>query len=293
LLQVAKDQGSEKAHTLLEGMRKVCDIEAERAKAPKIPSMEEIFKPEELARIKAIKEAQDALPVAKLTAPEHAAKVEEFYKKFASEVPGGAPAQEKVLHIVIGPPGAGKTSTLVDPLTREYRALVVDSDRIKPSINGYTADFQGKPEVGLGTNAVHHASSQVANDILQKAMQNGDNIVYPILGRVPESLIDITMRAKAQGYKVALHIADVPPEVAARRVFERAKGLPDENGVRQMVPPGYATSVAKYDPQIVFDKILKSMPDLFDAWRYANTNVPKGQPAIERRSTQQIPPPRR
>ena len=294
LLKVNEKQGPEAAKTLLDGMKKVCDMEAERGKRPAIPEMKDIFNPAELAKIKAVADAQDALPRLKALPPEeHAAKVDEFYKLFAGEVPGGGPpAQEKVLHIVVGPPGSGKTSTLVDPLAKDYRALVVDSDRIKPTLPGYTADFQGKPEVGLGTNAVHHPSSMVANDVLQRAMQNGDNIVYPILGRVPESLIDITMRAKAQGYKVALHIADVPPETAARRVFARADQPPDSNGVKQMVPPDYATKVAKYDPQIVFDQMVKHLPGLLDAWSHANNNVPKGEQPIRKSSPTEIPKPK-
>lgn len=292
LLKVNKEQGADSAKILLDGMRKVCcEMEAERAKRPRIPEMKEIFTPGELAQIEAVAKAQAELPkLDKLPPDQHAKMVDDFYKLFASEVPGGKPAQEKVMHIVIGPPGAGKTSSLVEPLSRD--ALVIDSDRIKPSLPGYTADFQGKPELGLGTNAVHHPSSLIANDILQKAMANGDNIVYPILGRVPESLIDITMRAKAQGYKVALHIADVPPEVAARRVFNRAGQPPDANGVKQMVPPDYATKVAKYDPQIVFDSLIKNMPQLFDAWSHANTNVPRGQAPIITRSQKQIEKPK-
>ena len=120
-------------------------------------------------------------------------------------------------------------------------------------------------------------------------MSHGDNIVYPILGRVPESLIDITMTARTNGYKVALHIADVPPEVAARRVYDRAQKPPDANCMRQMVPPSYALSVAKYDPQIVFEKMITELPGLFEAWRYVNTDVPLGQPPIRRQSEHQIP----
>lgn len=289
LLRIADEAGIDAARKTLEGMKKVCELEEGRSKAPAIPKLEEIFKPEELAKIKQIDAAQKTLkPLQPLTPEAQAAKVAEFYKLFADETPGGKPAQEKVMHLVVGPPGSGKTSTLVKPLVEEYQALVIDSDRIKPSLPGYNAEFQGKVEPGLGTNAVHHTSSMIANDVLKQAMERGDNIVYPILGRVPESILDIALRAKAMGYKVGIHLADVPPEVAARRVFNRALEPADESGVRQMVPPSYATGVAKYDPQIVFENLKTHMPDFFDAWRYANNNVPKGQAPVIERSPLQI-----
>src|SRR5699024_1528722 len=43
----------------------------------------------------------------------------------------GRVKQEKRLDVVIGPPAAGKSSALVDPISREYGSRVLDSDDVK------------------------------------------------------------------------------------------------------------------------------------------------------------------
>jgi predicted kinase len=181
----------------------------------------------------------------------------------------GAKTQGRILHIVVGPPGAGKSSILVDPLAEKTGALIVDSDNIKPLLEGY--------EKGLGTNAVHADSAEVAKRVLERAFANGDNIVYPQLGRLEDSMRALIERARSEGYKIGYHYADLPPEQAARRVFERSKREPDpETGIRQMVDPHYALVVAGKNPGNVFQKLRGEA----DWYQHYNTDVPHGTDAV-------------
>ncbi|WP_373532568.1 zeta toxin family protein [Vampirovibrio sp.] len=242
------------------------------AKASKIPTtperqwkLNEVFSEREIQWIKSIEAQQKALPVTKIADDQVATLISKNYGKGATE-------KGKQLHLVVGPPGSGKSSVLVDPLSKKHGAMVIDSDAIKPQIEGY--------KNGLGTNAVHPASAKVANQMLVKAMNNGDNIVHPIVGRNEADLIKMIEVAKSKGYKVGLHLADVPPQVSAQRVIARAKaGAAKPDGVIQMVSPDYALNTVGNLPQRVFESV-KSKPGLVSEFSHFNTNVPWGQKPI-------------
>ncbi len=247
--------------------------------APK--KMSDVFNADQAVRVK--REFEKVSPPPKgpqLPAEELARRAEKIYDRAREDVPGGVPKQEKVLHIVVGPPGAGKSSSLVDPLAREYGAVVVDSDHIKPTLPGY--------DKGLGTNKVHPDSAEINKRVLAKAMENGDNLVYPQLGRDEASMRKLIEEARAKGYKVAIHLAEVPPEVSAQRCFERAMDENPKSGVRQMVNPSFALEVVGYNPQAVFEKMI-SEPNLVDQWSHHNMNRPMGEKTLVRESATKIP----
>jgi len=232
------------------------------AEIPQKPSMETTFTPGELTEIAEMERTQASMKVLKLTSEEVEA---EAAARYAAETV----RQEKVLDIVIGPPGSLKSSALVEPLQAERGARVIDSDPIKLDLPGY-AD-------GLGADAVHKASSEIAVAILGKALRNGDNIVLPKLGATPESLETLIAVAKERGYKVNLHLADVPPEVSARRSFDRAFRKPD-GSFGQWVNPAKAFEVG-YGPQITFEELI-TRPGLISEFNHFNTNIPRGAEPI-------------
>ena len=226
--------------------------------------LEDIFSPDDLKWISELEAHQKSIPVSQVSDT----KIAELVKKNYGI---GAATKEKKLHLVVGPPGSGKSSVLVNPLAEKHGAMVIDSDAIKPQIEGYAN--------GLGTNAVHPASAKVANQMLIHALNSGDNIVHPIVGRNEADLIAMIQAAKERGYSVGLHLADVPPEVSAKRVVARAKAGSTAGGVVQMVHPDYALNVVGTKPQEVFNA-LKDRKDLVTEYSHYNTNVPYGAQPI-------------
>jgi hypothetical protein len=253
-----------------------------------LDQLSEIFSPAEIQRIQDVQAQQRALPkgqllehvqadIEALPVEERAAaierrnaaeaKINELVNKAWGKGPTGT---EKVIHIVIGPPGAGKSSLLVDPLVEKYGALLIDSDHIKPFMDGYAN--------GLGTNAVHADSAEVAKRLLDRGYAEEKPMVYAQLGRVDSSMEQLLVRSKAEGYKTALHIADLPQDVSSRRVFDRSELPPDSRGIRQMVDPAFALLVAGRNPIRVFEKMIAT-PGLVDEYSHYDTNVPLAERA--------------
>jgi len=169
---------------------------------------------------------------------------------------------------------------LSDPLKAEYGAFELDADLVKPRVPGY--------EGGLGNPAVREDANEITQMMLQRLFTNGDNIVYPQLASNQAKLEALIAEARKHGYKVALHLADIPPERAALRVYERGMKPPDPvTGMKQILPPELPLSVG-YGPQEVFMRIVSE--GKVDACSYYYTNVKYGEPRIEvMRSQNKIP----
>jgi predicted kinase len=217
-----------------------------------------ILTPHEIQKMEDMIETQKSVPVTDLSEKELADLTSKHYGE-------GAAVKERRLDLVVGPPGSGKSSNLVNPLAKENGSLVIDADAVKPDIRGYMD--------GLGAEAVHEASSQVAHQVLVNALKNGDNIVVPKLGANAERLVPLIDAAKGLGYSVNLHLADLPHEVSARRVFDRA--FPQDGSVGQWVNPKFAHETGT-KPQEAFESLI-SRPGLIDGYTHHDMNVPRGE----------------
>ncbi len=226
-------------------------------KRPENP-LSNILSPHEMQKMEDMIETQKSLPVTDLSEKELADLTSKHYGE-------GAAVKDRRLDLVVGPPGSGKSSNLVDPLAKENGSLVVDADAVKPDIRGYMD--------GLGAEAVHEASSQVAHQVLVNALKNGDNIVVPKLGANAERLVPLIEAAKGLGYSVNLHLADLPHEVSARRVFDRA--FPQDGSVGQWVNPKFAHETGT-KPQEAFESLI-ARPGLIDGYTHHDMNVPRGE----------------
>lgn len=125
----------------------------------------------------------------------------------------GPVAQERRLDIVIGLPGSGKSSAVVDPLSFEHKSRLIDSDEAKKLIDEF--------DDGWGAGRVHQESKLVLNSALDNAMADGDNIVLPIVGGDYKSLEKYLDLAAESGYDVHVHLNDLDPNKAAGRVLSR------------------------------------------------------------------------
>lgn len=217
----------------------------EPGSAPKVKPVEQVFNAEQLKKINEWKEAQATLQETKFRDSEP-----QRIRDLADEAYGtGAPEKGKKLHILLGNCGAGK-SRITDALAKELGAMTPDSDNIKAKIPGY--------DKGMGNQAVHEDSSAAYKILLDRALQNGDNIVWQGVGKTAKSVTDLIEQAKSHQYEVVVHMVDAPPEVAAQRVYNRADQPPDAStGVRQMIPPEVPLNPKyQYVPRLNFFKMV-------------------------------------
>lgn len=140
--------------------------------------------------------------------------------------------------IILGLPGVGK-STFANPLL-DAGSLEVDPDLAKAKI----PEFAG----GIGAFAVHEESSTIARKVLQRAMANGDNFIWPRIDNPARIKTDIENLRKA-GYKINVVFIDTDPRVAINSVIDRF--VKTGRYVSPMVVKGYgdtpreAANVAK------------------------------------------------
>ena len=120
--------------------------------------------------------------------------------------------QNKRAAIVLGPPAAGK-STIANPIARKMNAAIIDSDEAKKMLPEY--------EGGIGANAVHEESSDLAERVLNLALEFGDNVVIPKVGGSPGSIERLITKLKEKGYSVDLVDMSVTYSNARSRMYMR------------------------------------------------------------------------
>lgn len=143
-----------------------------------------------------------------------------LYRKAIEAVPGGVAAERKVF-VLIGYPGAGKSS-IAEAIRLQRRAVHIVADDAKLIVPEY--------EGGKGSSFIHEESTDIAGDVLAKAASNGDNIIVEKLGSSDKSIDKVAAQFKRNGYEVALIHVDVDraiaKERAARRFTKTGRGVP-------------------------------------------------------------------
>ena len=125
----------------------------------------------------------------------------------------GPVKQEKRLDVVIGPPAAGKSSALVDPISREYGSRVLDSDDVKARL----PEFDG----GLNSSYLHNESRLVWKKMQARSVALGDNVVLPIV-RGKQSSVEKTIQPYLDaGYSINLHYMELDANKAIGRGLNR------------------------------------------------------------------------
>lgn len=174
----------------------------------------------------------------------------------------GAPVKNQRADIILGPPASGK-STYAEPIAQKYGSLVVDSDMAKK----YLPEYNG----GQGAGVVHNESGDIIDRmLLPKAIQNGDNITMPLVGKTLANVQNIIDVLNEKGYAVHLHLFDLPPEEANARAITRA----EKTG--RVVNSDYILNQVGTKPLENFNT-LKNDPGVVSATHYSN-DVPQGTP---------------
>lgn len=121
----------------------------------------------------------------------------------------GPVRQDKRLDIIVGLPSSGKSSALVDPISHKYKSRLLDADEAKKLIP--------ENDGGWGAGRVHEESSDILSKAFARSLENGDNIVLPIVGSKVSSIEKRIAAAKEFGYEVHLRLCSLPPAKAAAR----------------------------------------------------------------------------
>jgi len=174
----------------------------------------------------------------------------EFLNKFYGE---GARLKEKKLSIIMGPTAAGK-STKVDEIKAERGAIVTDSDDIKKVL----PEFEG----GLNSNGVHTESSILNAALLNKATDNGDNVIFPTTGKDKSKIDKVINAAEKKGYTVeVMHITADRPELIARnivRTFTKNRVIKNENMLTEDIVKGIEKNYDALNEKYKIGKINNS-----------------------------------
>lgn len=175
----------------------------------------------------------------------------------------GAENKNKRADIVLGGPAAGK-GQIVDPLLKQHGSLLIDSDVYKTKLPEYNN--------GVGAAAVHGESSHIIEDqVFEKAIKNGDNIVLPRLGKNSDTINAIIDRLNLNGYDVHVHHVKLPVEKAMGRSVERFR----KTG--RFVDPQYVKEVG-LTPSKTYG-MVKALKGVKSYAEYS-TDVPRGQRPI-------------
>lgn len=147
------------------------------------------------------------------TSQDNSPERNELRKRIGHDYYGkGAPVKNHEAWLVIGPPGAGK-STLIDGITKRHGAMLIDSDEIKAML----------PEYDGGRNAmqVHEESSKLSRAVIEQAVSNGDNFAFPFVGWDAKGVEYIRKALVDAGYRTHLRLVHVGGDVAAKRALDR------------------------------------------------------------------------
>lgn len=224
--------------------------------------------------IEARKKANQIEETLSINTPERIKMREDLADKYYAE---GAKNKNKRIDLVLGAPASGKSSRLVVPLAEEHGSLIIDSDMIKEEL----PEFNN----GIGAGAVHKESALIADDmIFEQATENGDNIVFPRLGKKLSTMQELLDKLNKLGYETHIHFMDLPVHESAKRSVSRF----EETG--RFVDPDYIVNVVANKPATVYDDI-KTYKGVQTYEKYTN-DVPFGEKPIllEKGSNQQTKP---
>ncbi len=168
---------------------------------------------------------------------------------------------DQTAYFVIGPPAAGKSSLLTDRICKDEGALLIDSDAVKPHLDGYTT--------GTYAGMVHSDLSDIADIMVFSAIDEGCKMVLPLVGRSLSHLRDLRDILLAANYTIHLRLVNLLPEEAARRSIARYYKTD------RFVDPAYVLYEVHTKPRYHYG-ILKHEGG-FSTYEAYTTDGPKGQ----------------
>lgn len=121
--------------------------------------------------------------------------------------------------LVLGLPASGKSTMIVDPLSEETGAFILDCDVIKELIPEFRESH------GCAADAVHLESMAIMNEAVNEFLQGslkGTNVILPIVSSDLNELMENYIRPfEEAGYTVKAVFREAKPNEAAARVVMR------------------------------------------------------------------------
>ena len=152
----------------------------------------------------------------------------------------GAAKKDKIIHIMVGAPATGK-SIKGKAIADHFGSKVIDSDHLKEAMTG-------KKNLSA-TSAVHEEGKYLIEQVLNKAKDAGDNIVYPIIGKSEEKVMSVINNFANDGYKVKVVYAKAPTNTA------RMKNLKRGLVTSRLIPDSYFSKDLDAKIQNVYDVV--------------------------------------
>lgn len=122
--------------------------------------------------------------------------------------------------IVIGYPAAGKSSSIVNKLSKEEGAFVLDSDAIKELIPEF------KKTNGGAVSCVNKEANGIRKRVIEQFMRGGaragQNLVIPIIGDSKEGVERYITDLQDAGYDIEIRYKRAPLDQSANRMVSRA-----------------------------------------------------------------------
>ena len=172
----------------------------------------------------------------------------------------------KQVNIVIGYPASGK-STISNQISNLSQARIVDSDEVKKLLPEYCN--------GLGVEKIHEESKQIMRRILNICIENGENIVLPIVGAKPKSIERYLEQFTNAGYDIRLTLVDLPKQKCMARNLMRYI----ETG--RLIHPQVLNNYT--NPKDTLELIKNTINEMSDGYKYNikyiheyNNDVPFG-----------------
>ena len=177
----------------------------------------------------------------------------------------GAEKKEKKAFITIGLPGCGKSSVIDNKFNKEHGALTIEKDLIRNKLPEY--------KNGNGLFEVQEEVMQIWNNLLKRAISNGDNISISTHGASYPYLFKLCNKFKKADYEIQLVLVDIPTEKAAKQAIKRFQ----ETG--KFIDPMYHVMLGNF-PKNTFKLITTVNKNLFTRHAIYSNNVPKGTPPV-------------
>ena len=172
----------------------------------------------------------------------------------------GARLKQRRVVIILGPPAAGKSRAMADRMVIDIGGLLADADLFKPLI----PEFNN----GRGAGVVHVESAALNQQLIVRAMEAGDNIVMPRVGKDLAGMLSDIRDFHEAGYTIDLKFVDLPIQKAAARAITRFY----QEG--RFVDPNYVLNEVDGFPLRTFEAV-KNDPRI-STYERVNNNVLRG-----------------
>ena len=178
--------------------------------------------------------------------------------------------ERPVAVLLIGPPGAGKSSAgnpIINDLGVNF--ATVNNDEVKGALPEYK---------GWNAAMVHEESAKIVEDMMMpKAMKEQHHMIVDGVGNTAAKMLKIAKELKDENYEIHLVHVTIPTEKTVNRAWDRfAKSAfrDSHEGPGRYVPVDYVAKNVDQRPTETYKALKES--GLVDTWSSYSNDVPRG-----------------